>query len=764
MNENGNDPSKRPGNNAGEQPQGVSAQLNAHEAPRQRPQQQRQPEQMPNDEQAQLQRKAPERAENDSDQGNGGTNSPSSNSNDEPDDSHNLDSGHGNEPENDQHDHDPNDSDKNRNENQNHDNSDGQAHRGDNDDANDDHDLNRGSNLDDDGDHNLNDNQNAADDMGDHRLDNSADENNDRAQSNNDENESNDSPNDEGDHKLDDKSVNGHDMSDRGNQQNKQKDADNNAKRGLMGALGGMSDSDADADDSPKSQGASSNLGRAKSAAQKLTGSGGASGGSSGSGGLPKLPFGKGKGNSSGPTKVIMGAASKALKPVKRIVKAHLLLIIAGFVMLFLMVGMLTAIFSSTDRCQSGTSNAANTTASTGTSGVGGTWSKKGTTQYNNAKKVWDSLKKDMGFSGAALAGALGNMAQESGFVTAVNNSTGDGGHGLMQWTFGRRTELTAFAKKMGKPEDDIDLQIAMVEHDLKNPAMWASGKYSDNSLKKFASDDDVTDATMRFYMSGLEIGQAATYDKDGSGVKRVAYAKTIYKMFDGADVEYDPSAMGAAGAADAGAESDTQETAASGCSTSVDSTTDGTGKVPDDLPYGKNIAADKIPDDVKKFLLPNTLSDSRGVPGKGWVHLSPGDQCVDYSVSRTVAVWGGSSWSKGNGGAQATYVASIGHEDKKPKAGDIGSSQGYPPTAEGEPGHTWFVEHVFADGSVLLSEQNGPESGAYIGMSKTWSIILMHPYPDGKEWKTANGGEYQKITAGAHQVMFAHPRGHMKK
>ncbi|MDK7345477.1 phage tail tip lysozyme, partial [Lactobacillus crispatus] len=84
-----------------------------------------------------------------------------------------------------------------------------------------------------------------------------------------------------------------------------------------------------------------------------------------------------------------------------------------------------------------------------------------------------------------AAAGVLGNIAQESKFNTSAVNAS-DNGAGLIQWTFARTTALKSFAEKKGKSWTDLDVQIEMLENDMKNQAMWTSGKFKDNSLKTF--------------------------------------------------------------------------------------------------------------------------------------------------------------------------------------------------------------------------------------------------------------------------------------
>lgn len=76
-----------------------------------------------------------------------------------------------------------------------------------------------------------------------------------------------------------------------------------------------------------------------------------------------------------------------------------------------------------------------------------------------NAKAIAAYLKKE-GFKGAGIAGLLGNFHRES-YINPGLNEFGNGiGYGIAQWSYTRRTDLEAYAKKKGKPVNDLSLQI----------------------------------------------------------------------------------------------------------------------------------------------------------------------------------------------------------------------------------------------------------------------------------------------------------------
>lgn len=160
----------------------------------------------------------------------------------------------------------------------------------------------------------------------------------------------------------------------------------------------------------------------------------------------------------------------------------------------------------------------------------GDSWTQPGSDQYKAAKAVAQKLKS-MGFSGVAIAGIMGNMAQESKFNTSVLNGSGDGGKGLMQWTGNRRTELENFAKQHHMDSGSLKLQLMMMEHDLRKKDYWVSA-YKPISPKILNHAKSPADAAMRFYLSQFEAGGGHASDPDGSGPNREAFAQQAYSLF----------------------------------------------------------------------------------------------------------------------------------------------------------------------------------------------------------------------------------------
>ncbi len=179
--------------------------------------------------------------------------------------------------------------------------------------------------------------------------------------------------------------------------------------------------------------------------------------------------------------------------------------------------------------------------ATANNSGGNDSWKTKGSPRYRTAQTIFSHLTKDVGLSGAAASGIMGNIAHESGFNTAAVNSS-DGGKGLIQWTFGREAQLRALANKEGKSWSDLGVQLKMLDIDLNNQALWVSAAYPGQTLSTFAQLSDPGAAALHFYISGMEAGGGNKSDPDGTGPKRVANAQEIYKLFNGASIKADKS------------------------------------------------------------------------------------------------------------------------------------------------------------------------------------------------------------------------------
>jgi hypothetical protein len=95
---------------------------------------------------------------------------------------------------------------------------------------------------------------------------------------------------------------------------------------------------------------------------------------------------------------------------------------------------------------------------------------------HPNAAIVARHLRDNLKLSDAQIAGVLGNLSQESGFNSRVNEGgavgapKAVGGFGLAQWTGGRQTNLINFAKQRKMDPGDPNLQAQFLTAELQGP------------------------------------------------------------------------------------------------------------------------------------------------------------------------------------------------------------------------------------------------------------------------------------------------------
>lgn len=298
-------------------------------------------------------------------------------------------------------------------------------------------------------------------------------------------------------------------------------------------------------------------------------------------------------------------------------------LIIAGIiglvVVLFLVILASTNNQDTSDKTvvcsvdQSSTDNA-NDTAITGD------WTKDGTPTNKVAKEIWDFWNKK-GYSAAAIAGVVGNVYAESGFVpnkaqgggSMLKDTPVGGGGGLYQFT-----PYTKYAKIGDSKWNDVSSQ---------NDFVWDSEA---KGFKGYATITSVNDATQKWF-SLYERGAVATAHMD----VRTAAAEAAYKMWGstasqtGSDSVIDQGSD----AADANS-SDTSATASNACQTQ-DNTVDGSIAKPfDDKLKGLTLNAGL--DDPNHTGIGNTV----GVHGPGAHDGWDVDPLGDPSGSTSPAIY----------------------------------------------------------------------------------------------------------------------------
>jgi hypothetical protein len=129
----------------------------------------------------------------------------------------------------------------------------------------------------------------------------------------------------------------------------------------------------------------------------------------------------------------------------------------------------------------------------------------------NNVDAVVNFLR-GKGLSDIAIAGALGNLQEESGF-DPTNPNPNENAIGLVQWEGSRRTALQQYARTHGGSETDLNMQLGYMWQELSGPYAGAL-----NALKHATS---VTQAAT-IWDSQYEISAGTTRSQ------RIQYANTF--------------------------------------------------------------------------------------------------------------------------------------------------------------------------------------------------------------------------------------------
>lgn len=145
-------------------------------------------------------------------------------------------------------------------------------------------------------------------------------------------------------------------------------------------------------------------------------------------------------------------------------------------------------------------------------------------TMEQNARSIFKYLTSK-GLSDEAASGVLGNIERESSFDPGAIESNGEG-HGIIQWSFGRKADLFAEAARQGKSWDDLQFQL-----DYLWKEAFTDGYYH-NQLKNegfYTSKDPVQTA---FLFHKIVEVSADSYDAIVAG--RGGAAKKWYDLLKG--------------------------------------------------------------------------------------------------------------------------------------------------------------------------------------------------------------------------------------
>lgn len=165
-----------------------------------------------------------------------------------------------------------------------------------------------------------------------------------------------------------------------------------------------------------------------------------------------------------------------------------------------------------------------------------------------NTQIAWEYFKSLNKYSDAVIAGLIGNFLAESGAGTPFDirptvsgdiglHSAADRSYGIAQWynaggnPNSRYAQLIRFAEKLGKPAEDLYVQLAFVDDELSR------GIGDTETLKTKSTPTLAAIHVRRKYEIPAYIKPAVYSPIDGQRMrlgedKAVKYAKTVYNTF----------------------------------------------------------------------------------------------------------------------------------------------------------------------------------------------------------------------------------------
>lgn len=176
------------------------------------------------------------------------------------------------------------------------------------------------------------------------------------------------------------------------------------------------------------------------------------------------------------------------------------------------------------------------------TSGATGSWTQKGSQAYNTAESIFKYWTSKHGFSGAASAGIVGNVAgaEDPSMKLDQKEQGGGSGGGLYQFTPYTKYLQNSKSDKSWSVENQGDV---VWDLELGNNAIASYGLHLNTS--QFAQLDDPAKAA-----EAWERGYERPGSVEATLSQRQAAAQKAYEMFGGANIKANSALLSAAGTA----------------------------------------------------------------------------------------------------------------------------------------------------------------------------------------------------------------------
>lgn len=125
------------------------------------------------------------------------------------------------------------------------------------------------------------------------------------------------------------------------------------------------------------------------------------------------------------------------------------------------------------------------------------------TAEAANELEIYTALRS-AGLSKAGTAAVMGCMSMESGLKASAENPS-DGGYGLLQWTYSRKTDLFNWCYGNGYDPNTVTGQVMFFVYEL-NSTYSKAAKYSYPVYETLTTSDSLEDCLSMFF-SHMEAG-----------------------------------------------------------------------------------------------------------------------------------------------------------------------------------------------------------------------------------------------------------------
>lgn len=119
-----------------------------------------------------------------------------------------------------------------------------------------------------------------------------------------------------------------------------------------------------------------------------------------------------------------------------------------------------------------------------------------------NARYIY-SFFRNKGWTSNSICGLLGNMQGESGIIADINERSGGGGYGLVQWT--PKSNLTNWAGQNGLDYRTVDTQCRRIQWELENSQQFYATKTYPMNFRQFTQSAESPTYLAKVFINNYE-------------------------------------------------------------------------------------------------------------------------------------------------------------------------------------------------------------------------------------------------------------------